>query len=132
MIDKNTERLWDQLLDFIADGRVIPVIGPELLMLDLGGEITLLYAYLARRLAHRLQIDFEPADTLNRVAYRYLSQSGQREDIYPELKRVMPPLAEIKLPETLVKLAEIRPLNLFVSTSFDPLLAHALNQVRYG
>ena len=132
MVDKNTERLWEQLLDFIADGRVIPVIGPELLMLDLGGEMRLLYSHLAKQLANRLQIDFEPADTLNKVACRYLSQGGQREDIYPELKRVMPPLSEIKLPETLVKLAEIRPLNLFVSTSFDPLLTHALNQVRYG
>ena len=132
MIDKNTERLWEQLLDFIADGRVIPIIGPELLRLDIEGEETLLYSYLAKQLANRLQIDFEPADTLNTIAYRYLSQGGQREDIYPELKRVMPSLAEIKLPETLVKLAEIRPLNLFVSTSFDPLLTYALNQVRYG
>lgn len=132
MIDKNTERGWEQLLDFIADGRVVPVIGPELLMIDIDGEMTPLYSYLAKQLATRLQIDSAPADTLNTVACRYLSQGGQREDIYPELKRVMPSRSEIKLPETLVKLAEIRPLNLFVSTSFDPLLTDALNQVRYG
>ena len=132
MVEKNTERLWEQLLDFIEDGRVIPVIGPELLMLDIDGKTTLLYSYLAEQLANRLQISSEPADTLNAVACRYLSQGGQREDIYPELKRAMPPLSEVKLPETLVKLAEIRPLNLFVTTSFDPLLAQALNQVRYG
>ncbi len=132
MVEKNTERLWEQLLDFIEDGRVIPVIGPELLMLDIDGKTTLLYAYLAEQLANRLQISSEPADTLNTVACRYLSQNGQREDIYPELKRAMPPLPQIKLPETLVKLAEIRPLNLFVTTSFDPLLVHVLNQVRYG
>jgi hypothetical protein len=132
MIDKDTERLWDELLDFIAEGRVIPVIGPELVMLDIHGQTTLLYSYLAKQLADRLQIDFEPSDSLNVVACRYLSRDGQREDIYPALKRVMPPLSEIKLPETLVKLAEIRPLTLFVSTSFDPLLAHVLNHVRYG
>jgi len=132
MVEKNTERLWEQLLDFIEDGRVIPVIGPELLMLELDGKSTLLYSYLAEQLAKRLQISSEPADTLNVVACRYLSQGGQREDIYPDLKRAMPPLSEAKLPETLVKLAEIRPLNLFVTTSFDPLLTMALNQVRYG
>jgi hypothetical protein len=132
MIDRNTERLWDQLLDFIAEGRVIPVVGPELLMLDISGETKLLYSYLAQRLAKRLQIDTEPADTLNTIACRYLSGGGQREDIYPELKRVMPLPPEIKPPEALVKLAEIRPLKLFVSTSFDPLLAYTLNQVRYG
>src|SRR5690242_11663478 len=103
MIDKNTERLWEQLLDFIAEGRVIPVIGPELLMLDISGEMKLLYSHLAQGLASRLQIDAESGDTLNTVAYRYLSQGGQREDIYPELKRVMPLLPEIKLPEALVK-----------------------------
>jgi hypothetical protein len=132
MVDINTERLWDQLLDFIADGRVIPVLGPELLTLDVDGTTTLLYSYLAKQLADRLQIDFAPTDTLNTVAYRYLSQGGQREDIYPALKRVMPSPSQFKFPETLVKLAEIRPLNLFVSTTFDPLLAQVLNKVRYG
>ncbi|MDD5322791.1 MAG: toll/interleukin-1 receptor domain-containing protein [Methylococcales bacterium] len=132
MVEKNTERLWEQLLDFIEDGRVIPVIGPELLMLDIDSKTTLLYSYLAEQLAKRLQISSEPSDTLNAIACRYLSQNGQREDIYPELKRAMPPLSAIKLPETLIKLAEIRPLVLFVTTSFDPLLAHVLNQVRYG
>lgn len=132
MVDKNTERFWEKLLDFIEDGRVIPVIGPELLRLDINGEITLLYTYLAEQLAGRLQINFEPADTLNTVACRYLSEGGQREDIYPALKRVMPQLTEIKLPEALIKLAEIRPLNLFVTTSFDPLLVYALNEIRYG
>jgi hypothetical protein len=44
----------------------------------------------------------------------------------------MPPLDELSLPAALIKLAEIRPLKLFVSTTFDPLLAQALNRVRYG
>ena len=132
MVDQNTERLWEQLLAFIEVGRVIPIIGPELLMLDINGEMTLLYTYLAKELAKQLQINFDPADTLNTVACRYLSLHGQREDIYPELKRVMPPLSEIKLPEALIKLAEITPLKLFVTTSFDPLLFYTLNQIRYG
>ncbi len=132
MGDKNTERFWEQLLSFIDDGRVIPVIGPELLMLDINGEKTLLYSYLTQQLAKRLHVSIEPEDTLDAVACRYLAEGeGQREDIYPELKRVMPMLSEIKLPEALLKLAEIKPFNLFVTTGFDPLLAYALNQVRY-
>jgi hypothetical protein len=58
MIDKNIERFWEQLLDFIEDGRVIPIIGPELLMLDINGKMTSLYTYLAEQLAGRLQINF--------------------------------------------------------------------------
>ena len=132
MVEKDTEQLWRQLLSFIEDGRVIPVIGPELLLHDIDGKTMLLYSYLAEQLAKRLQISSEPADTLNAVVCRYLCQGGEREDIYPEIKRAMPPLSQVKLPETLVKLAEIRPFKLFVTTSFDPLLVHALNQVRYG
>ncbi len=132
MLNTNTERFWEQLLDFIEDGRVIPVIGPELLILEINGETTHLYTYLAQQLARRLKIDFQPEDSLNTVVCRHLSQGGQREDIYPDLKRVMPQLTKIKLPEALIKLAEIRPLNLFVTTSFDPLLVYALNQIRYG
>lgn len=132
MIDRNTERFWNQLLEYIKEGRVIPIIGPETLILDIGGKTTHLYAYLAEQLANRLQIPFEPTDTLNTVACRFLYDGGQREDIYPELKRAMPKPSDVRLPEALVKLAEIRSFNLFVTTSFDPFLAHAINQVRYG
>lgn len=132
MVDKNTERLWEQLLDFIEDGRVIPVIGPELLLLDINGEKQLLNSYFAQQLGKKLQIDLKPKDTLNLVACRYLSEGGQREDIYPELKRAMASLADIDPPTVLEKLCEIRPLKLFVTTCFDPLLVNTLNRVRYN
>ena len=128
----NTERLWDQVLQFIEEGRVIPVVGPELLTLEAGGRTTHLYGYLAERLAKQLRITSSSGDTLNAVVCRYLAEGGEIEDIYPALKRVMPPLDELSLPAALIKLAEIRPLKLFVSTTFDPLLAQALNRVRYG
>ena len=132
MFENNTDRLWKQLLNFIEEGRVIPVIGPELLILNIKGKTTFLYAYLAEQLANRLEISFEPTDTLNTVVCRYTSQGGEREDVYPEIKRAMPSLTKDQFPETLVKLAEILPLKLFVTTSFDPLLAQVLNQIRYG
>ncbi|MDO9310523.1 MAG: toll/interleukin-1 receptor domain-containing protein [Nitrosomonas sp.] len=127
-----TEQFWEQLLDFVDDGRVIPVIGPELLVLEINGERTHLYTYLAKQLAPELGIDFQSEDTLNTVACRYLAQGGQRQVIYRKLNRVMPQPTEIKLPEALIKLAKIRPLKLFITTCFDPLLARALNQCRYG
>lgn len=132
MGDKNTERLWEQLLDFIEDGRVIPVIGQELLAIEVDGEKTQLYHYLAQQLAKRLQIDLEPSETLNSVACRYLSEGGQREDIYPELKRAMSTIADVNPPQALIKLAEIKALKLFVTTCFDPLLVNALNKIRFN
>ena len=132
MLAVDTEQLWDQVLQFIEEGRVIPVVGPELLILEAGGRTAHLYAYLAERLAKRLRITSSSGDTLNTVVCRYLAEGREIEDIYPALNRVMPPLDELSLPAALIKLAEIRPLKLFVSTTFDPLLAQALNRVRYG
>ncbi|MCK9606800.1 MAG: toll/interleukin-1 receptor domain-containing protein [Methylomonas sp.] len=131
MIEANIERLWEQLIAFIEEGRVIPVIGPELLILEIDGKSTRLYTYLAEQLAKRLQIAPEADDTLNAVACRYLALGQQREDIYPALKRTIAELSPAKPPETLVKLAKIRPLKLFVTTCFDPYLVRTLNQVRY-
>lgn len=130
-METHIERLWEQLIAFIEEGRVIPVIGPELLRLDIQGRPTLLYPYLAEQLAKRLRLTPEPADTLNAVTCRYLAQGGQREDIYPELKRAISELSPDKLPEPLIQLANIRPLRLFVTTCFDPYLVQVLNQVRY-
>ncbi|MCO6426975.1 toll/interleukin-1 receptor domain-containing protein [Nitrosomonas communis] len=133
MAEKNIERLWDQLFTFIRDERVIPIVGPELLKIDIDGERTLLYTYLARQLAKKLEIYFEPTDSLSTVAGRYISQGiDRREDIYPELMNAMPSLTQDQLPDALVKLAEISKFKLFVTTSFDPLLVYALNQIRYG
>jgi hypothetical protein len=38
----------------------------------------------------------------------------------------------VNTPEALIKLAEIQLLKLFVTTCFDPLLAHTLNKIRFG
>ena len=121
------------MLQFIEEGRVIPVVGPELLTLETGGRTAHVYGYLAERLAKQLRITWNSGDTtLNTVVCRYLAERGEIEDIYSALKRVMPPSDELSLPTALIMLAEIRPLKLFVSTSFDPLLVQALNRVRYG
>ena len=42
---------WDQLLQLIDEGRVIPVVGQDLLKLDESSGSQLLYPYLANRLA---------------------------------------------------------------------------------
>jgi hypothetical protein len=85
----NIERLWDQVLQFIKEGRVIPVVSPELLTLEAGGRTAHLYGYLAERLAKQLRITSSSGDTLNTVVCRYLAEDGEIEDIYPALKRVM-------------------------------------------
>jgi hypothetical protein len=42
-----SDRFWEDLLLWIEDGRVIPVIGPELVTVDDGGTQVPLYSWLA-------------------------------------------------------------------------------------
>jgi hypothetical protein len=69
---------------------------------------------------------------LNEVACRFLAQSNQVEDIYPALKAVASKVEALPVPEPLLQLADIRPLQLFVTTTFDSFMTRALNQKRFG
>jgi TIR domain/SIR2-like domain len=130
----NTSSFWDDLLEYVEDGRVIPILGPDLLSIRQPGGEKLLLRFAAEKLAERLSIpvDNMPQDDgLNHVVYRYLEKGGRREDIYPQLRRVMKDL-QLPTPEPLKKLAQIRHFNLYVTMTFDLLLEQALNEERFG
>ncbi|HEV7731820.1 MAG TPA: toll/interleukin-1 receptor domain-containing protein [Candidatus Binatia bacterium] len=125
---------WDRLLGFIGDRKVIPVVGPELSTIEVGGVSVPLVVHLAERLADYLGVapsEDGPAD-LNDVACRYLAdRRGDLQDIYSGLKVVMPPDEDLAIPPALSKLAQIEPFRLFVSTAFDTLLERAINATRF-
>jgi hypothetical protein len=129
------EFFWDDLLEYIEENRVIPIIGAELLDIPdgAGGQVPL-QRLLAQRLGERLRVPAEDCvgdDALNQVVCRYLQQGGRREEIYPRIRNLMKELAP-PVPEALRQLASIRHFNLFVSTTFDSLLAKALDDERFG
>ena len=86
------------------EGRVIPVIGPDLLIVSAGGSQIPLYSLLAERLAEYLDLAAPAAsgETLNAVACRYLAQGNDPQDIYSALKAVTPADAELAVPEPLL------------------------------
>src|SRR3954468_9516309 len=133
-----TARFWHQLLQFIEEGRVVPVVGQDLLVCEIDGKTTLLYPYLAAQLAEYLGVASDPPlpegteETLNAVACRYLESGGELEDVYSALKTIMPGRERINPPLPLQQLAGIRAFKLFVSTTFDSLLADAIDMVRFG
>jgi hypothetical protein len=126
---------WDQLIQLIEESKVVPVVGQDLLTLPESTGHKLLYPFLASRLAAYLKVstdDLPPGAELNEVAYRYLSKGKPWQHIYAALKTVAAEAEALPIPEPLLQLAAIRPIQLFVSTSFDSFLVRALNQTRFG
>lgn len=124
---------WEDLLLYVADRRVLPIVGRELVTVDEGGHREQLYEHLARRLAESLGISHETLGTrfgLNQVAGAYLEQGGERLKIYSRLRALVAG-STLPVPPALAQLAAITDLDLFVSTTFDDLLVQALDQVRF-
>ena len=128
------EELWDELLQLVEEGRVVPIVGRDLLAVEIDGERVLLYPWLARRLAESLGVrPDENANlaSINAVASQFLAQGGEPEKIYNRVHKLLRARGDIPIPPPLLKLAGIQPFNLFVSTTFDSLLAQAINKVRF-
>ena len=124
---------WDDLLNFIEERRVIPIIGPELLTVQTDGGPRLLYDWLAEKLAAKLGVDTAQLPspcTLNDVVCWFLSSRGRREEAYTRLRSILRD-ANFTPPPALTQLAQITDFDLFVSTTFDPLLEQAVNAVRF-
>src|SRR5439155_6973209 len=123
---------WEDLLVFIEEGKVIPVIGEG--VVTFGPDNQNLYGWLAKSLAKKLQVppDSLPATpTLNDVVCRHLLRGGARNVIYTRLQRLL--RDECPEPGTALReLASISAFNFFLTTTFDPLLENALNAERYG
>jgi hypothetical protein len=129
-----SERFWEDLLLFIEDGKVIPVVGPELVTVDEGGTATPLTRWVARRLAQRLEVPepaLPPAYELNDVVSHYLRDGGEREGLYSRILKILRD-GKLTPARPLRDLAGIPAFGLFVSLTFDSLLADAVTAARHG
>ena len=125
---------WDDLLSFIEERRVIPIVGPELLQVETDHGPRLLYDWLAEKLAVRLNVDVGELPqpyTLNDVVCSFLAARGRREEAYVRLRGILKD-ANFEPPLALRRLASITDFDLFVTTTFDALLENAVNQARFG
>ena len=128
------EDAWEDLLSFIEERRVIPIVGPELLMVATDRGPRLLYDWVAERLAARLNVDTRQLPqpcTLNDVVCLFLANRGRREEAYVRLRGVLKDI-NFEPPLALRELAAITDFDLFVSTTFDSLLESAINLERFG
>jgi len=126
------EKDWNQLLQYIRNKQVIPIVGPGLVTVVDEGEELPLTRWLAPRLAEHLELSETAKFTsLNDVASAFLQGGGQSKDLRAGIGLL---LEENRFdpPQALLQLAQITDFNLFISTTFDELLGLAVERVRSG
>jgi hypothetical protein len=133
------EYAWSQLLEYIEQGKVIPIVGQDLLVWpEADGSSNSLDAILAQRIAQNplFRLDGVTAlpdyAALNFVASRFLHREPQRRQfLYAAVeKAVSAQDFPSVIPPALLKLASIEPFHLFVTTTITSLLQRAVEEVR--
>jgi hypothetical protein len=127
------DNFWEELLIFIEDRKVIPVVGERAVTIAPNNDM--LYDWLAMRLAEEFKLplaDLPPMPSLNQVVTAWLLRGGSSKKIYLTLYQI---LQRKDLPEpgsALRDLAGIRDFDLFLTTTFDRLLEQTLNDAWFG
>jgi hypothetical protein len=128
------ESVWDELLGYVQAGKVVPIVGAEVMEVEQDGRSLPLYDFIAGKLAARLGLPVEslPAGTtLNDVVCQFFRNCQRREDVFP-LIRLIVKEAALRPPELLRKLARIQSFPLYVTLTFDSLLKEAIDQERFA
>jgi len=131
-MDISAEDFWEDLLTYIDNGSVIPVLGQG--TITFGESDQPFYGWLARRFAEKLGIPREegaPEANLNDIACQHLLRGGAPNLLYLRLSQIIEKECPAPGP-TLEALAGIHAFKLFLTTTFDPLLERAIDKVRYG
>ncbi len=115
------EEFWDDLLAFIEQGRVIPVVGAELLAIQEDSCRVPLYRAAADRLLRKYGIDPLPREQYGlHEAVSRLAAAGRRvKDLYRPVYDILQTLVseQDEVLQPLRELASISHFDLFVSTT---------------
>jgi hypothetical protein len=123
---------WQDLLYAIEEGKVVPIVGRDLLIVETENGPQPFHRVVASKLASELGIetDLLPPDfDMNDVACADKEVLKNPADLNRAVNRILRSLA-FEPPEPLKTLAEIPPLQLFISTTVDTQLENALARVR--
>jgi hypothetical protein len=86
------EGIWEELLAYIEEGRVIPIVGAASSTVVIEDRSVLLETYVAQQLASRLglpAISLPSAPTLNEIVSLYRRRNGRREALYPAIRDIV-------------------------------------------
>jgi hypothetical protein len=130
-----TERDWDKLLALMADGLVVPVIGPELLCVPWEAQpAARLYDLWGRALAQQRDLAVKQGQEDTPLLYRVANQLSMYSKMQPgdleyDMDRVIRG-QRWPLPESLRQLAAIRDFPVIVTTTIDHLMEAAITEGR--
>ena len=124
-LTKFKEHHWDMLLDYVGQGRVVPVLGPELLVAKDNSKEVPFYQYVTKRLAHYLEMPEIEGETLDDFLTRFLTGNNTMKMARTCMNKVLKELEDTEQP-ALMKLASVNAFRLFLTTTSDSLLAKAM------
>ena len=128
------EDFWEDLLSHIRQRILVPVVGPDLGIVDVGNGEQTFSSLIGQRLAERYDLNVAPGvTTMGRAVASFLRERG-RDEVWPLYRVINDVIAKINGSpgDPLRDLAAITDIRLLVSTTPDRLLAQAVNDARYG
>ena len=133
MSETDDEVFWEDLLTHIRQRELVPVVGPDLNMVEVDDTEKTFTSLIGQRLAERYDLTVSPETlTIGEAVAECLRKHGQDEvdRLYRVINNI---IAELDPPpsDALRNLAAVDDLRLFVSTTPDRLLAKAINEVRF-
>ncbi len=124
-----TESFWNALLGYIRAGEVIPIVGQDVVTVEMDGRTMRLTDAVAARIAEEFPLDGAPACLeegtcdLTTVLGR-VRDPKQREDAKARAHALIRDFASrAAIPPAVLQLAEIEDFRLFVVTSIEGMLA---------
>jgi len=131
MIAELDDKFWERFLKRMESHSVIPVIGPG--AITFGADDKLLHPWLAQKLAETCHLEFPVAlRNLQQVVDAERDRGKDHEEKSERLGSIhldvfkLLNCSDVHPGITLYRLASIKDFQLFLTTSFDPLLARAV------
>jgi hypothetical protein len=130
----SNEFFWDDLLLYLEEERVVPIIGQDLLTATVAGQPRNAYCLLGQQLMEDLKMAKDGSTetcSLSHVVGGYPRFREKRGLIYTHTRNAFDRLA-MPIPDPLRLLAQIPAFRLFITTTFDPWMEQAINEERFG
>jgi len=128
----NGDYFWEDLLSHIRQQVLIPVVGPDVTVVNVGDTEQTLTTLVGQRLAEQYGLTIAPGATTGDAVAAFLQERGpdELERLYRVINDIITDLDPAP-GDSLRELATIDDLRLFVSTTPDRLLTKAVNDVRF-